>query len=154
MDLGFSGEMVFLAFLGLILFGPRKLPEIAKTAGRFIAELKRASNEFQGQFNREIGELDVVKPAKTLSSLAERIRAANAAGSPGKAIMALADPKEQISGPSFITNLPEYLSHTSGAAETQAQGQPVKPAETSVAETNGPATAAEKISVQADNGAV
>jgi Sec-independent protein translocase protein TatA len=44
MDLGTFGSVIFLAFLMLLFFGPRKLPEIVKTVGRFLAALKRASN--------------------------------------------------------------------------------------------------------------
>jgi sec-independent protein translocase protein TatB len=102
MDFGFSGEMIFLAFLGLVLVGPRKLPEIVKTAGRFMAELKRASSEFREQVSREAGDQQLSQQAKTLSSLADRIRAANAADNPAKAIAGLAEPsqpKQQLSGP-------------------------------------------------------
>jgi len=57
MNLGFS-EMFFLVLLALILFGPRRLPEIARQMGKFMAEFKRASNEFQNQINDEIRKLD------------------------------------------------------------------------------------------------
>jgi len=45
--------------LALILFGPKKLPELARTWGKFMAEFKRASNEFQGQIHDEIRKLDI-----------------------------------------------------------------------------------------------
>jgi Tat protein translocase TatB subunit len=68
MDFGFSGEIVFIMLLALILFGPKKLPELARTWGKFMAEFKKASNEFQGQIHDEIRkmELDEVNPAKHL----------------------------------------------------------------------------------------
>ena len=59
MDFGFSGEIFFIMLLALILFGPKKLPELARTWGKFMAEFKRASNEFQGQFHEEIRKLDL-----------------------------------------------------------------------------------------------
>ncbi|MGZ7056409.1 MAG: twin-arginine translocase TatA/TatE family subunit [Candidatus Angelobacter sp.] len=59
MDFGFSGEIFFIMILALILFGPRKLPELARTWGKFMAEFKRASNEFQGQIHEEIRKLDL-----------------------------------------------------------------------------------------------
>jgi len=56
---GFSGEVFFIMLLALILFGPKKLPELARTWGKFMAEFKRASNEFQGQIHDEIRKLDI-----------------------------------------------------------------------------------------------
>ena len=58
MNLGFA-EMLFLVILALLLFGPRKLPEIARTMGKFMAEFKKASNEFQGQIHEEIRKLEL-----------------------------------------------------------------------------------------------
>ncbi|MGC2171257.1 MAG: twin-arginine translocase TatA/TatE family subunit [Candidatus Sulfotelmatobacter sp.] len=52
-------DTIFLFFLALILFGPKKLPEIARQAGRLIAELRRASNEFKSQIETEIAHLEV-----------------------------------------------------------------------------------------------
>jgi len=54
MNFGFSGEMIFLFFLALILFGPKKLPEIARQIGRFMNEFRRASYEFRSQIESEI----------------------------------------------------------------------------------------------------
>jgi Tat protein translocase TatB subunit len=59
MDFGFSGEIIFIMLLALILFGPRKLPEIARTMGKFMAEFRRASNEFQSQIHEEVRKLDL-----------------------------------------------------------------------------------------------
>jgi len=68
MDFGFSGEIVFIMLLALILFGPKKLPELARTWGKFMAEFKKASNEFQGQIQDEIRnlELEQANPVKHL----------------------------------------------------------------------------------------
>lgn len=54
-------DTVFLFFLALILFGPKKLPEMARQAGRLLAELRRASNEFRSQIETEIAHLEVDK---------------------------------------------------------------------------------------------
>lgn len=65
MTFGFS-EMFFIAVLALLLFGPKRLPEMARTLGKFMAEFKKASNQFQGQFQEEIRklELDELNPRK------------------------------------------------------------------------------------------
>ncbi len=60
-------ETLFLFFLALIVFGPKKLPEIARQAGRLLAELRRASNEFKSQIETEIAHLEVQKQQTTLS---------------------------------------------------------------------------------------
>ena len=66
MDLGFPGEIILILLLAFILFGPKKLPEMARTWGKFMAEFKKASNEFQGQIHEEIRKLELedANPAK------------------------------------------------------------------------------------------
>ena len=54
-------ETIFLFVLALVVFGPKKLPEIARQAGRLLAELRRASNEFKSQIETEIAHLEVEK---------------------------------------------------------------------------------------------
>ena len=58
MNFGFSGEMIFLFFLVLILFGPKKMPEIGRQVARFLNEFRRASYEFRSQIESEINSLD------------------------------------------------------------------------------------------------
>jgi len=67
MNFSFS-EIIFLALLGLILFGPKRLPEIARTMGKFVAEFKRASNEFQSQIHEEIHKLELEEHAKAIQA--------------------------------------------------------------------------------------
>lgn len=59
MDFGFSGEIVFIMLLALILFGPRKLPEIARQMGKFMADFRRASADFQNQIHEEVRKLEL-----------------------------------------------------------------------------------------------
>ena len=54
-------ETIFLFFLALIVFGPKKLPEIARTVGKALNEFRRASNEFKAQIEQEISNLEVEK---------------------------------------------------------------------------------------------
>ncbi len=57
MNLGFP-EMIFIFFLALIIFGPKKLPEIGRQIGKALNEFKRASNEFKAQIEAEINNID------------------------------------------------------------------------------------------------
>lgn len=82
MGFGYSGEMIFLFFLALILFGPKKMPEIGRQVARFLGEFRRASNEFRSQIEAEINTLDtggkprqqILPPSQApFGSLANRI---------------------------------------------------------------------------------
>src|ERR1700739_3451594 len=57
MNLGFS-EMLFLFLLALIIFGPKKMPEIGRQIGKALNDLKRASNEFKAQIESEIANIE------------------------------------------------------------------------------------------------
>ena len=59
-------DTIFLFFLALILFGPKKLPEMARQAGKLLAELRRASNEFKSQIETEIAHLEVKNQAAAM----------------------------------------------------------------------------------------
>src|ERR687894_1228957 len=47
-------EMLVIAVVALIIFGPRKLPEIGRTIGRSLAEFKRASEDFKRTWEYEV----------------------------------------------------------------------------------------------------
>ena len=49
-----SADMIFICFLALILFGPKKLPEIGRQIGKILTEFKRASNDFKYQLQSEL----------------------------------------------------------------------------------------------------
>ena len=58
----FSGgftEVGFILFIAFLLFGPKKLPEIARVLGKGMGELRRASNELKNSLEEEIRNLDV-----------------------------------------------------------------------------------------------
>jgi TatA/E family protein of Tat protein translocase len=58
MNLGFP-EMIFIFFVALVIFGPKKLPEIGRQIGKALNEFKRASNEFKSQIENEISQIDL-----------------------------------------------------------------------------------------------
>ncbi|HEY3928280.1 MAG TPA: Sec-independent protein translocase protein TatB [Candidatus Koribacter sp.] len=63
MNLGMS-EMIFIFLLALLIFGPRKLPEIAREVGKFMGEFRRAGNEFRAQIENEIQQIELEEQIK------------------------------------------------------------------------------------------
>jgi sec-independent protein translocase protein TatB len=59
-------ETIFLFFLALIIFGPKKLPEIARQVGKYMNEFRRASNEFKAQIEQEIAHIEVENHKQTI----------------------------------------------------------------------------------------
>ena len=47
-------ELVIILVIALIIFGPRKLPELGRSLGKSIGEFKRASNELRHTLDEEI----------------------------------------------------------------------------------------------------
>ena len=63
MNLGMP-EMIFIFLLALVVVGPRKLPELGRQLGKFLAEFKRASNEFKNQLETEMMNIELEERAK------------------------------------------------------------------------------------------
>jgi sec-independent protein translocase protein TatB len=80
MNLGFP-EMIFLFLFALILFGPKKLPEIGRQIGRALNEFKRASNEFKAQIESEIAQIDLENTRQTILPPAQAPSGSVASGS-------------------------------------------------------------------------
>jgi len=63
MNLGMP-EMIFIFLLALVLVGPKKLPGLARQLGKYMAEFKRASNEFKNQLEAEMMNIELEERAK------------------------------------------------------------------------------------------
>ena len=58
-----GSEFLLIAVLALLLFGPRKLPQIGRSVGRALAEFRGATHEFKSTLQREV-ELEEIREAK------------------------------------------------------------------------------------------
>jgi len=59
-------EMLVLMVIGLLVFGPRKLPEIGRTIGRAIVEFRKAGMELRNSIEREINLEDLKEAGRSV----------------------------------------------------------------------------------------
>ena len=69
-------ELIIIFVIALIVFGPRKLPQLGKSLGRSIAEFKRASNELRSTLEQEIRveetRKEIMEPIETIQQEAKQ----------------------------------------------------------------------------------
>ena len=70
-------ELILIFIVALIVFGPKKLPEIGKSLGKGLAEFKKASDDFKQSIQREVDGLK-----ETSAIEASKIEAPATASSP------------------------------------------------------------------------
>ena len=58
-------ELILIAAVALIVFGPRKLPQIAKTIGKTMAEFRNATSEFKSTWEKEVAFEEEAPPKPT-----------------------------------------------------------------------------------------
>jgi sec-independent protein translocase protein TatB len=76
------GDSIFIFLLALVLFGPKKLPEIGRTIGKLLAEFRRASNEFKFQIQEELRTMEDDERRKKLAEQQAQKAAAEALPAP------------------------------------------------------------------------
>ena len=62
-------EIAVIFILALVLFGPKKLPELGRTIGKAITEFRRASNDLKATFEREMQTLE--RESQSMSQVAQ-----------------------------------------------------------------------------------
>ena len=140
-------DTAFLVILALLLFGPKKLPVLARQLGKLMADFRRASNEFRTQMEEE---LRLSEDADRRKKEEERLRALAAAPLMAQPpIEAAADigavesvapppPAQQISAPIEETadSLPRILPPSTGepVAASRPHAQPEQPLAPSIEE--------------------
>src|ERR1700691_6103476 len=63
------GDSAFIFILALILFGPKKLPELARQLGKLMGEFRRASNEFRMQMEDELRIAEQADQQKKIAAM-------------------------------------------------------------------------------------
>src|SRR5207249_186377 len=97
-------ELIIILVIALIIFGPRKLPELGRSLGKSIGEFKRASNELRSTLEEEI----------RIEEQRERATTAPAA-TPAAATPAAATPPSPTPPPTVEQPTPVGRTHGTGA---------------------------------------
>lgn len=72
-DIGFS-ELLVIALVALIVLGPKRLPEVARTAGRWVARFRRFASDVKRDLDRELEHADLAELRKLREELNETRR--------------------------------------------------------------------------------
>jgi len=71
-------HMIVVFLVVLVVFGPQKLPELARTLGKLMAEFRKASTDFRGAFEEEMRDLERQARAAELRKKTAEAEAAEA----------------------------------------------------------------------------
>jgi len=105
-------DTVVLFILALLLFGPKKLPQIARQVGKALAEFKRASNEFKAQIEAEISQLEFEEKRKELAqSNSPKIEPMAGSIPASTSRFGLPENRTDSDSPSPDVNSPAHSSH-------------------------------------------
>lgn len=63
------GDTTFIVLLALLLFGPKKLPVLARQLGKLMADFRRASNEFRTQMEEELRISEQAERQKQIAAI-------------------------------------------------------------------------------------
>ncbi|HJU55825.1 MAG TPA: twin-arginine translocase TatA/TatE family subunit [Pyrinomonadaceae bacterium] len=60
-----TSELLLILVVALVLFGPRKLPQLSRSLGKSLANFKRASEDFKQTWEKEVARESAIKDALT-----------------------------------------------------------------------------------------
>ena len=58
-----TSELLLILVVALVLFGPRKLPQLSRSLGKSLANFKRASEDFKQTWEKEVARESAIKEA-------------------------------------------------------------------------------------------
>ncbi len=117
--LGFQ-EVILILVVALLIFGPRKLPEIGRTIGRTLSEFRKASTELKRSLNAEIAdeELRQSDPRKLVRETVAEVKSLGAE---------LTRPATELLTPGEPEAVPSE-TEGSGLPESESEAPPPAPA--------------------------
>ena len=69
-DIGWS-ELVVIGIVALIAIGPKELPGVLRTVGKYMGKIRRMASEFQGQFQEAMREAEMADLKKSVDEMTD-----------------------------------------------------------------------------------
>ena len=110
-------DTAFIFFIALLLFGPKKLPELARYVGKLMGEFRRASNEFRMQMEDELRSAEQADQQKKIAAME--------AAAPVAALVDLPEPEHPHLPSAQLAVEAESASHSS--PEPALDARPTEP---------------------------
>lgn len=60
-----TSELLLILIVALVIFGPRKLPQLSRSLGKSLSDFKRASEDFKQTWEKEVDRENIFKEART-----------------------------------------------------------------------------------------
>jgi Tat protein translocase TatB subunit len=120
------GETIFLFVLALIVFGPKKLPEIARQVGKYLNEFRRASNEFKAQIEQEIAHLERQDTRKILPPTDPPSGATGRSLTPSEPVASVPESAATLAAATTEASADSHASSSASPAATEAGPEPDK----------------------------
>ncbi|HEX4037260.1 MAG TPA: twin-arginine translocase TatA/TatE family subunit [Acidobacteriaceae bacterium] len=133
------GDSIFIFLLALVLFGPKKLPEIGRQVGKLLAEFRRASNEFKFQIQEEMRNLEEDERRKKVVDREAQAKGAEPAALPAETAAAGPTILPPSTGAPVSTSFgysypgPAEPATEDASGSTEVQADPSAPADLAVA---------------------
>lgn len=90
-----TSELILIGIVALIFLGPRRLPEIAKKAGKIMSEFRGTANEFKQTWQQEV-DFEEEKKALDLNTIEAEAQPVVRTGSPNESILSELSPAPAI----------------------------------------------------------
>jgi sec-independent protein translocase protein TatB len=116
-------HMIVVFVIVLVVFGPQKLPELARGLGKLMAEFRKASTDFKSAFEEEMRDLE--RQAREVERRKAETAAASAAAQPQPATLATPSGAETQPAPAELAASAVAGATEASAAEASTPGTPV-----------------------------
>jgi len=89
-------EIIFILLLALLIFGPKRLPEIGRTLGKGMAEFRKASNDLKRTINTELSleEDEQTRTPRRIEPPASLVQAISPTQEPPAAVLTFSSGRE------------------------------------------------------------